>query len=40
MFEYKIIPCEEDDLNRAERELIEKYDAHTYGYNQTAGNSD
>lgn len=40
LFEVKIIPCEtKDELDRMERELIEKYDSRNYGYNRTIGNS-
>lgn len=40
LFEVKIIPCEtKDELDRTEKELIERYDSFNRGYNGTNGNS-
>lgn len=40
LFEVKILPCAtKDDLDRTEKQLIEKYDAFNSGYNGTNGNS-
>ena len=40
LFEVKIIPCDtKDELDKTEKNLIEKYDAWRSGYNGTSGNS-
>lgn len=40
LFEVKIIPCDtKDELDRMEKELIEKYNAFGSGYNGTSGNN-
>lgn len=40
LFEIKILPCStKDELDKTEKELIEKYDAFLSGYNGTSGNS-
>ena len=40
LFEFMIIPCEtKDELDKEEKDLIEKYEEFTKGYNGTSGNS-
>ncbi len=39
LFEFTILSCRTDELNKKEKELIAQYDAYDFGYNKTHGNS-